>query len=95
MAIPHTEDIGTARFWKEFSSSTTPALGTEIDLTALTGSNGRGSREVIMLADGALHVENADGLDCSIATSLDAGTHLGIEVAIIKATQTAAILVLW
>jgi len=95
MPIPHNESLGTARFWKEVSSSTTPALGTDIDLSALTGSNGRASREVIMLAAGALHVENADGIDCSIATPLDAGTHLGIEAAIIKAEQSASILVLW
>jgi hypothetical protein len=95
MPIPHNESLGTARFWREFSSSTTPALGTDIDLSAIDGSNGRGSREVVMLAAGALHVENADGIDCSIATSLGVGTRLAIEVATIKAAQTAAILVLW
>lgn len=95
MPIPHNESLGTARFWREFSSTTTPALGTEIDLTEIDGSNGRAAREVIMLAAGALAVENADGVDCSIATSIDKGTHLGIEAATIKAAQTAAILVLW
>lgn len=95
MPIPHNESLGTARFWREFSSSTTPALGTDIDLSAIDGSNGRASREIVMLAAGTLAVENADGIDCSIATSLDAGTHLGIEVAVIKAAQSAAILVLW
>lgn len=95
MPIPHNESLGTARFWREFSSTTTPALGTEIDLTAIEGSNGRASRQVLMLANGALYVENADSVDCSIATSLDAGTRLDVEVATIKAAQSAAILVFW
>lgn len=95
MPIPHNESLGTARFWREFSSTTTPALGTDIDLSAIPGSNGRASREIVMLAAGALAVENADGVDCSVATSLGVGTRIKIEVATIKAAQSAAILVLW
>lgn len=95
MPVPYSESNSSSAFWKEFTSATTPALGTAIDLTAIVGSQGRACREIIMLASGTLNVLRPDGTDGSTLTSLDAGTNLPIQAITIKATQTAAILVLW
>jgi hypothetical protein len=93
--VPTSESTGPARFWREFSSSTTPALGADIDLTTIEGSNGRAAREVVMLAQGSLSVLNADGVDCSVATAMSAGTRLPLQVATILAAQSVAVLVIW
>jgi hypothetical protein len=93
--VPTSESTGPARFWREFSSSTTPALGADIDLTTIEGANGRAAREVVMLAKGALRVRNADGADCSVLTQMDAGTHLPIQASAILAAQSAALVVIW
>ena len=90
----HSDDLTVSRFWREYGGTAYP-LGSEIDLTAPTGANGRYCRQIVMLEDGALHVRAADGSVGTITATIPAGVTLNLECRAILSTQTAKILVVW
>lgn len=75
----HPSDLSTSAYWKEYAAGD---LGERVDLTAVEGAPPRAARKVMLLATGAISLENAVGEEIVITTA-------------IMATNATPILVLW